>query len=95
MLPNLTSCLIPTECVMKCLCFVCLATSFLLFHSDYTHSAALWIVEGLALVLGAPLRVEASLTAGVGAHEQGINDGLLDAALQMLVVFAVVLLLPV
>lgn len=80
---------------MKCLCFVCLAASFLPLHPDYTHSTALWIVEGLALVLGAPLRVGASPAAGVGVHEQGIVDGLLDAALKMLVVFAVVLLLPV
>jgi len=91
-----------TECVLNFLCFVCLAASFrsvpfrsVPFHSVYTYSTALWIVEGLALVLGAPLRLRASPAAGEGVHELGIVDGLLDAALQMLAVFAVVLLLPV
>ena len=64
-------------------------------YSDYAYSIALWIVEGLAFVLGAPLRLRASPAAVVGVHELGIVDGLLDAALPMLAVFVVVLLLPV
>ena len=65
-------------------------------YSDYAYSIALWIVEGLAFVLGAPLRLRASPAAVVGVHELGIVDGLLiEAALPMLAVFVVVLLLPV
>ena len=66
-------------------------------YSDYAYSIALWVVEGLAFVLGAPLRLRASPAAVVGVHELGIVNGLLiEAALQMLAVFVVVvLLLPV
>jgi len=72
-----------------CLCSTALAVSFLPFE-------ALWIVEGLVLLLGAPLRIRDSPAARVREHELGIVDGLLaTTAICVLAVFVVFVVFPV